>query len=253
MITRYSFSAGLCALMLSTCVALAGEGAGNVDAPSPRGAGPESPSTVEAFSGVDITSHDNTAAWTGAIVALNKDLDTSGLRLWFLAEGGPYHYNSDSGADIHARYWTGDAFLGYGFEGNNYSIDVLAGLSGENDRLFQADPQNPVRGTEFGFGVRTDYWINPTAQTLVAGEAEYSTAFQTYLAKVKLGYDIGRQIFLGPEATILGNERYTQWRVGGHFTQITFGKIQANLSAGYLLDSDLGAGAYGQVELSTRF
>ena len=63
----------------------------------------------------------------------------------------------------------------------------------------------------------------------------------------------GRGIFFGPEVAILGDERFTQWRVGAHVTQMKFGKVELDVSAGYAHDSIVGEGAYGTFELSTNF
>jgi cellulose biosynthesis protein BcsS len=103
--------------------------------------------------------------------------------------------------------------------------------------------------------LRADAWINPTPQTLVYAEGEYSTAFESYNATLRLGYDItaGRQIFLGPMAAVLGNERFDQWRVGAHVSQLKFGRVQVDLMGGFAHDSIVGDGAFGVVELSANF
>ena len=145
--------------------------------------------------------------------------------------------------------------MGYGFEGDNYSINLLAGANAANHMLSDIDPDNSVQGTAIGAKVRGDAWVNPTDNTLTYGEAEYSTAFRTYYAKTKVGFDItnGKHIFLGPEVAALGDERSSQWRVGAHLTQLKFGDVQVDVSAGYSNDNTVGAGAYTHTELSTNF
>ena len=59
----------------------------------------------------------------------------------------------------------------------------------------------------------------------------------------------GSSIFFGPEVGVLGNERFSQLRVGASITQIMFKNVQIDLSAGYANDSVVGPGAYGTVEL----
>jgi hypothetical protein len=41
--------------------------------------------------------------------------------------------------------------------------------------------------------------------------------------------------------------------VGAHLTQIKFGNVEVDVSAGYLQDSVVGVGAYGHVEMSVDF
>jgi len=208
---------------------------------------------VLAFAGVDVGKW-STDGWIGGLIAPWKDLDTSGPRFWILGGAGAYKYNAE-GTSFRGVYSSADALVGYGFEGDNYSINALAGFNAINEMVTPFDPENKVQGTAGGFKVRGDAYTNPTPQTMTYGEAEYSTAFQTYYLSQKVGYDItnGKEIFVGPMATYLGDERYHQWRVGGHISNIQFGKVQLDLAAGFADDSVVGKGAFGKVEVSTSF
>jgi hypothetical protein len=70
-----------------------------------------------------------------------------------------------------------------------------------------------------------------------------------------LGWDVtnGKQIFVGPEVVEFGNERFNQWRVGAHITQIKIGKLEVALSSGYARDSVVGSSAYTHVEANIDF
>jgi opacity protein-like surface antigen len=212
----------------------------------------EAPKRVLVFSSFDV-GKDSYGGTLGTMIAPYKDLDTSGLRFYMMGEAGTYKYPA-GGNSIRGVYEGGDALAGYAFEGDNYSINLLAGLNAVNHTLSDVDPENAVQGSRLGAKVRADAWINPTPKTLTYGEAEYSTAFSTYYTKLKLGYDLtGKEIFIGPEVAALGDERYNQWRVGGHVTQMKLGPVQIDVSAGYANDSVVGSGAYGTVEVSTNF
>jgi hypothetical protein len=207
----------------------------------------------EIFSDFDVYKEGVDGLVSG-LFSLSKDLDTSGPRLWIAGGAGWYRYPAEK-MNIQGVYSTGDLLGGYGFEGENYEINLLAGGSVENDTLSARDPENRVQGTAVGVKGRADIWINPTPQTLFYGEVEYSTAFQTWYSSAKYGFDItnGKQIFFGPEVVYFGDERHKQWRVGAHLTKIKFGNLQLDVSAGYAQDSDVGSGAYSHVELSTHF
>jgi opacity protein-like surface antigen len=208
---------------------------------------------VLAFTGFDGAKYAYSAL-AGALIAPYRDLDTTGLRFFILSDAGVYKYPAE-GELIRGTYETADLLAGYAFEGDNYSINLLAGGNASNHMLSEVDPENRVQGTAFGVKARADAWVNPTKQTLTYAEAEYSTAFQTYYAKLKLGYDItkDKEIFFGPEVAALGDERFNQWRVGAHITQVKLGKVEVDVSGGYAHDSSVGASAYGNVELSTHF
>jgi len=228
-------------------------GGGELASPFAARNGNGRPSRVTTFVGFDF-GKSSYGGMIGAMIAPNRDMDSSGLRIFMLGEAGHYKYPDDAGP-IRGTYTGGDLLVGYAFEGDNYSINLLAGGNVTNHMLNDIDTANSVQGTAFGGKVRADAWINPTPATLVYGEADYSTAFRTYYAKAKVGYDItrARRVFIGPEVAALGNERFDQWRVGGHITQMTVGRVQMDISAGYAHDSVVGNAAYGGVEFSTSF
>jgi hypothetical protein len=133
---------------------------------------------------------------------------------------------------------------------------LLAGVYVENDMLSINDPNDPVKGTAVGFKVRADEFYKPTPRTLIASEAEYSTAFQTYWTQAKWGYDPTKDnkgIFVGPEVMAFGNARFDQLRIGGHISELQFLKLTFDISAGYAHDSQVGSGAYTHIEVSREF
>jgi outer membrane immunogenic protein len=212
----------------------------------------DSGKTIRAFSVLDV-GKDSIDGLIGGLFAFSTDLDTSGPRMWITGGAGAYRYPA-GGEWIRGVYSTGDLLGGYGFEGDNYEINLLAGASAENDMLSAYDASNPVNGTAAGPKVRGDIWINPTQKSLFYGEAEYTTAFQTYYTSAKYGYDVfNKGFFLGPEVVAFGDERFDQWRVGAHLTQLKFWQVEVDLSAGFAHDSVVGDGAYGHVEMSREF
>ena len=208
---------------------------------------------VIAFTGVDVSklSFD---AYAGGMVAPFKDLDTSGLRLYFLGDGGWYKYFDSAGNGIKGVSLSGDFLGGYAFEGDNYSLNFLAGFNAENDTLSAVDPTNKVVGTEFGVKVRTDDWYNLTSRTQLHTEAEFSSAFLTYSGNGSFGYDFfNKAIFIGPYIGTLGDERYTQLRGGISVTGVKISNVEIDLSGGYANDSVVGPGGFGRIEVSDTF
>lgn len=213
----------------------------------------EPESHILGFSGFDVGKW-SVDGWVGALIAPWKDLDTSGPRVWVSGGAGAYKYAAQ-GTLFKGLYTSGEVLAGYGFEGDNYSINVLAGPNAINQMVTPFDPENRVQGTEGGFKVRADAYTNPTPQTMTYGEAEYSTAFGTYYASQRIGYDItdGKQIYVGPIANVFGDQRYDQWQVGAHISNITLGILHFDFSAGYADDSVVKTGAFGKVEMSSNF
>jgi outer membrane immunogenic protein len=220
---------------------------------APLLAGEEAANKVLAFSGLDVGKY-SLDGWAGVLIAPSKDLDTSGARVWFLGNSGIYKYSAED-TSFHGTFSTGEALAGYGFEGDNYSINVLGGLNAINHMVSPFDPENKVQGTALGIKGRVDAYLTPTQSTMVAGEAEYSTAFGTFYTTGKFGFDVtnGNNIYVGPMASWFGDERFKQWRVGGHLSNLKFGKVEIDISAGYANDSIVGTGAFGHIELCTHF
>lgn len=213
----------------------------------------ETVSRVHGFWGVDV-SRLGVSSWAGALIAPRGDLEKSGLRVWVFGEAGRYKF-SDSGEVFKGNFQSGDMLVGYGFESENYSINLLAGVNAINHTVTPFDSTNPVQGTRAGFKVRGDAYWTPTAQTMTYGEYEYSTAFRTYWILQKVGVDIsgGKEIYVGPQVMFLGDQQHNQWRVGGHLTNLKFGNVRVNVSTGYARDSLVGGGAYGYLEMSRDF
>ena len=211
----------------------------------------ESSSKVLAFSGLDVGKY-SLDGWAGVLIAPAKDLDTSGPRVWFLGNSGMYKYFGE-GTTFRGTFSSGEALAGYGFEGNNYSVNVLGGFNAINHMVSPFDPDNKVQGTALGVKGRVDAHVNPTPGTMLYGEAEYSSAFRQFYATGKLGVDVtnSNQIYVGPMASVFGDERFHQWRLGGHVSNLKFGKVQVDISAGYAKDSVVGTGAFAHIELST--
>ena len=209
--------------------------------------------TIQSFSSLDVGKYavDGTV---GGLFALTKDFEKSGPRLYLEGGAGWYKFFSTGGA-VNGVYSSGNVLGGYGWQGEQYELNLLAGLRAENDMLSVIDRGDPVQGTAAGVMVRADTTVNPTKQTLFYAEGEYSTAFQYYYTSAKYGYDItaGKEIFAGPEVTALGDQRYKEWRVGGHISQIKFGKLEVDLSAGFEHNSSVGNGAYGEILVSRGF
>src|SRR5262249_13015181 len=105
-----------------------------------------------------------------------------------------------------------------------------------------------------GFKVQADVWVNPTERTLVYALGSYSTAFNTYYAVGRLGYDfLSNGVFFGPEVGGLGNDRTDQFRLGAHLSDIKVGSAKLTISGGWMRGRNEGGGAYSMATLDFSF
>jgi hypothetical protein len=204
------------------------------------------------YVGFDANSHHGLAGYAGILYAPNG-MHQSGVRISVFGLGGKYEYHGGAGEEFRGRFASVDALIGWSHVFGNGAVTLAIGANYQNHRVRPFDANNSVQGGELGFKVQADVWMNPTPQTLVYALGSYSTAFNTYYAVGRLGYDFtGRQIFFGPEVGGLGNDRTDQLRVGAHLTGIPFAGGRATVSGGWLHERGEGDGAYvaGSIDFS---
>jgi opacity protein-like surface antigen len=214
---------------------------------------PSTPSGVVGILGVDVGKQ-SMVSWAGTVIAPFTTIDQAGLRILLLGVGGTYKYDGTFN-NTKGIFSQGEALLGYAWKGTNYEASLYFGPNAEHHSLSRLDPLNSVQGTQFGAKVRGDVTIAPTANTFIHGEGDYSTAFNSFSVLSRAGVGIGGGAYVGPEGSFMGNDRFDQWRVGGHLTGVAIGTLNVNmdLSVGYLRDSTVGNGAYVRAEMTRKF
>jgi len=226
---------------------------------SPESAGSDENAYVEVYSGLDIASHGWFYGWVEATDAPFTNTDTSGLRIRLYSEAGQYQYNPETfaGATNRETWYNNDFLVGYAFEKEHFSAEVYVGAAVIDSILSSPDPKNPVQGTAVGAIVEAEF-EQLYNHNMLSGEGFYTTAFNTYEAKLKYGRELVKGIFVGPEVTVIGDERFDQWRIGAHVTAtnihvMNISEMRIVLGAGYEDDSDTGPGAYGTIEVGIEF
>jgi len=208
------------------------------------------------YSGVDAGPNGN-AFYFGAITALNGDFGRDGVLLRGLGVYGTYDYQATVG-DVHGRYWLFDQMLGYQIIRPGIRIAGYIGAEEQNHQLSPSDPTNRVVGTEVGFKVAGDLTLGHKQPLSLNLAGSYSTDFDTYWSRLRIGYKIDRFTF-GPEALHMGNEGSDAWRVGG-FAQMKIDKtpIEITVSAGQHTNDKGGIfanreGAYASLSVGSSF
>jgi Cellulose biosynthesis protein BcsS len=215
------------------------------------GGGPEDPVyRALSVSGGDMTRNAD-EAYTGVYYAFNGDLSREGFIVRLFGTRGFYDYSN--GIDNDGNYWHGDLMIGYQWVRGRVDIGVYVGVDYQNYNIAVPDPANKLNGDETGFKVLFDLESNDRSSTpwYVALNGSYSTAFDTYYALGRVGYNFGRFI-LGPEAWALGDVTGDGQRLGA-FIQFEVPTGTLALSAGHQFGDDnivgkgFDNGAYGTV------
>ena len=231
----------------------------------PQGVRAQSGDTVAVYTGADF-KEDSWFAYGGGIFAFNG-LDAEGVVLRAFVGGGEFEFDAvlpfPNSLEHESDAITFNTLAGYqvvfdgvkaaAYAGVSY-WDVDQGLA--NPGFGPGFPPNvKVNGDEFGFMIAGEVTHHGVAPFYLDARGEYSTAFDTYWARARVGYDAG-VVVIGPEGTALGNEDFDQLRIGGFVEFLLFETgVIVSLSAGYAdVDGVTGEdSAYGTVNLATTF
>ncbi|KAB1073779.1 cellulose biosynthesis protein BcsS [Methylobacterium planeticum] len=210
---------------------------------------------IVAFDGAaTVTSNSSAFGALTTTIAPAGSLVESGPRIRVQAIAGTYSYpGATAGTRVRGEQEEGTVLTGYEWIWDQAAIAGYVGFNVRHNELSILDPRNPVVGTGIGAKVAADIYLNPTLNTLVAANASYSTLFNAYYVRAKLGFMVADGVFVGPEGTLLGDAFFNQWRVGAHLTGFTVGPMKFSLGAGYAYDRVQKGGYYTSVEGRAAF
>ncbi len=201
-----------------------------------------------------VTSNSSAFGAVTATIAPVNTLTESGPRVRLQNVTGVYSYpDTANGRTVRGFQEEVSALFGYEWIWQQAAIAGYIGFNVRHNELSIPDPGNPVVGTGVGAKIAADIYLNPTVDTLFAANASYSTLFRAYYARVRAGVAVADGVFIGPEATFLGDAFFNQWRVGAHLTGFLVGPVKFSLGAGYAYDRVQKGGYYTSVEARAAF
>lgn len=203
------------------------------------------PTWIATYSGADFAK-DSFYTYSGAVVSLQRDLSKSGFVFQGFTGYGSYEYDSPGvpGGRVDGDVTQLAAMLGYLWVRPGAAIGIYMGADYHNYDLTPNDPFSAVNGSEVGFRVGGDIRLIGERHYLTL-EGYYSTAFDTYWSRARVGLNLGR-VIIGPEAAAMGSVGYDAQRLGGFamFKLDFFGTKNApelTINAGYQFLSDDGS------------
>ena len=209
---------------------------------------------VSVDASTDITTQNSYFGDVLVTGAPTGTLSESGLRVRADGLGGVYSYYSASAEKtIHGTQEAGAFLVGYEWVAPATVFAAYIGGDVRNNTLSYTDPKNPVVGTSFGAKGQLEFYTKPTINTMVAGNVSYATNKTAYFARLRAGYLIGSDLYLGPEFVALGDAFFNQERIGAQLTGLRAGPLRFSIAAGYLYDRVRGSGAYTTVDARVGF
>jgi hypothetical protein len=203
---------------------------------------------MSAWTGFD-GSMDSQYGYAGALYAFKQDLDADGLILRLGLGGGRYETD---GANAHwVDHYDLDVMIGYHLSLGRAAVSVFAG--GDFKNHDNADQDADIRGLQLGAKAQIEAYAPLTDQLFVSAFANYSTAFDSFNARAKLGYRVSDTFSVGPETAVLGCEQFDQVRAGiAAAFRIGAAEIAPSAGAAWKFDEE-DYGLYGGINLYTRF
>ncbi|NGM34380.1 cellulose biosynthesis protein BcsS [Methylobacterium sp. DB0501] len=178
----------------------------------------------------------------------------SGPRVRVEAIAGTYSYPGQAVASRVTGYQEeGSVMAGYEWVWRDAALAGFIGFNARSNQLSIPDPGNPVVGTGLGLRVAANFYANPTDRTMVSAYGSYSTKFNAYYSRLRVGYMVADGVYIGPEALFLGDDFFRQYRIGAHLSGVKFGPVQMSLAAGYVQDRVQGSGYYSSIEARANF
>lgn len=175
-----------------------------------------SPKSTVMFSGSDW-SRDASYFYSGVIFALNRDLGQDGFVLRGFAGVPMYEYDSDDLGVVDGDGIQGDLMIGYISHRAHLTLSAYIGVDYQDYDLTPHDPTSKVSGDEVGLKVAGDIASAYGSPLYWSLHGAYSTAFDTYWTRARLGYDAGRLV-IGPEVIAMGSKGFDAHRIGGFAT-----------------------------------
>jgi hypothetical protein len=221
---------------------LGGEGAASAQDWSTIVLPDQTPSRFDLWTGAYIGSK-SWSAYSGVTLALFGPIDGDGWRLRAVGGYGAYE-DEGSGAVTF-----GDVLLGYQKQYGALTLKAFGGLTAADQLAL--DGENAVSGPDCGFKAILEGWLNMTDRSWASLELVWSSA-QDGRERLRFGFAIWPNLSLGLEAEATGSAD-TESQSGGAFARYTWASSEIAASGGASLDSSTAIGAYGTLNVLTRF
>lgn len=185
-----------------------------------------------AWAGIWFSNHYR-GGYIGAMKSLNAtdDLWADGFVLRVDASGGSYRYNSVGFTNIRVGTLNSDVMIGYRKKVGKGAFSAYVGPSYAFHQ--NPDPAADIRGTEFGAKFLADL-SGPLDDDLDGRlQGSYSTTFSTYSIAGQLMFHVSDAVWIGPQATLYGNNAPYQESTIGPNLKFNTGFGEIGFAGGY--------------------
>jgi len=221
-------------------------------AATPVRAADDEEARVLLFSGRDLWR--NGAFAYGGLLVMPGGVDQDGIALKLMLAGGLYRYNAGNlgGQRVLGAETALIVMPGWRVKRGDLEVKVFFGLDAENHRLWPDDPANRLHGHSYGLRFATEFWYEPSATTMLAGDAALSSIATQQSLRLAFGWRMLDQFYFGPETQYFGSDGYRHWRLGGHFTALKTRDNEWLAAGGWARDSAGRSSPYVRLGVTMR-
>ena len=145
-----------------------------------------------------------------------------------------------------------DALIGYQHRWGALTLKAFAGAAAQHNSVTPIDIESRVRGSRIGAKGTLEAWLDIGANAFAQLDLAYTTIYDTYGSRLRLGYKFTPRLSVGPEAGLNGNIDYDSGRIGA-FVRYDAAPGEISISAGAAGDRSEMTGGYATINALLRF
>jgi hypothetical protein len=160
--------------------------------------------TLEASAGADVTAH-SWSVYSGLTSSIGGSLWENGWRIRVGGGYGEYGYSSTrwTGSAVVVVPFDGtvtfaDALIGYQQQWGALTMKMFAGVAAQHNSVTPIDIESSVHGSRVGAKGAIEAWLDVGTSAFAHLDLSYTTIYDTYASRLRLGYKFTPQLSVGP-------------------------------------------------------
>ena len=184
--------------------------------------------------------------------------EDDGVLLKVLFSAGLYTYKAPNPIDgqfIGLEEY-GSILPGWRIKRGNAEFKFFFGPEFQKHRFLPDDLTNRLRGNSLGLRMATEFWLEPTADTMIAADFSLSSVAVNSSARAGYGWRVLEEmlggLYVGPETQYFRSDGYRQWRLGAHITSMKTEDVEWSAATGWAMGSQGRASPYLRLNILKR-
>jgi hypothetical protein len=183
------------------------------------------------------------SVYSGVTAAPFTDLSHDGVRLRAVAGYGAYSYSGQRATPtlpivqkFNGHVTFTDILGGYQWQLGTLTLKGFAGLTASDNRIEPYDIETRIIGTSVGAKMVIESWWNVTDQVWTSLDLAWASPYESYSARLRLGWRVWNGWSMGVQAGLAGNEEYDAAQIGP-FLRYEWANGEFSLVAGLSSDN----------------